>query len=139
MFSNIGGKIKTLAKVLCIIGIVLSIIWGLIAMSTNAIALSHGNDSEFVVVIVAFLIGISAAAIGGLLSWIGSFCLYGFGELIDKATEIAENTANSSCFTNNVDKINASLRRVKAAEQFDDETFAKALDEFYREETNDNV
>ena len=139
MFNNIGGKIKTLAKVLCIIGVVLSIIWGLITMSTSAIALSRGNDSEFVIVISAFFIGIFVAAIGGLSSWIGSFCLYGFGELIDKATEIAENTANSSYVANNIDKINASLRRVKAAEQFDDETFAKALDEFYREDTEEDA
>ena len=139
MFNNIGGKIKTLAKVLCIIGIVLSIIWGLIAMSLNAIALSHGNDNEFVIVLAAFFIGIFVAAIGGLLSWIGSFCLYGFGELIDKATEIAENTANSSYVANNIDSKTSSLRRVKAAEQFDDEKFVKDLNEFYREDTEEDA
>ena len=139
MFNNIGGKIKTLAKVLCIIGIVLSIIWGLITMSTSAIALSRGNDSEFVIVLAAFLSGIFVAAIGSLLSWIGSFCLYGFGELIDKATEIAENTANSSYVANNIDKKAAPLHSMKAERQFDDEKFTKALDEFYREDTEEDA
>lgn len=139
MFNNIGGKIKTLAKVLCVIGIVLSIIWGLITMSASAIALSRGNDSEFVVVISAFLIGIFVAVIGGLLSWIGSFCLYGFGELIDKATEIAENTANSSCVANNIDKRPAPFHRMKAEEHYDDEKFAKDLSEFYREDAEDDA
>ena len=41
-------------------------------------------------------VGILVIAIGSLFSWVGSFCLYGFGELIEKTTEIAENTRSSN-------------------------------------------
>ena len=63
MFDNIGGKIKTLAKVVCWIGIVASVILGL--LSRNAIT-------------ALLFIGI-----GSLGSWIGSFMTYGFGQLIE--------------------------------------------------------
>ena len=63
MFENIGGKIKTLAKVVCWIGIVASVILGL--LSRNAIT-------------ALLFIGI-----GSLGSWIGSFMTYGLGQLIE--------------------------------------------------------
>ena len=71
MFDNIGGKIKTLAQVFCWIGIVSSALSGLVIMF----------DDDF-------LLGILIAAIGALLSWISSFTLYGFGQLIENS-EIA--------------------------------------------------
>lgn len=72
MFNNIGQKIKTLAKVLCWIGIVFSVITGLASMALNPVA------------------GILVAALGVLVSWIGSFLSYGFGELIDRIISIDE-------------------------------------------------
>lgn len=79
MFDNIGGKIKTLAKVICWIGIIVSIIAGIVA----GVAMGSGSG-----VLVAILI----IVIGALCSWIGSFLLYGFGELIDNTKKIEENT-----------------------------------------------
>ena len=73
MFNNIGGKIKTLAKVLTVIGMILSIIWGIV-------------ETEFSVET-----GFAIIALGCLFSWVGSFLLYGFGELIDNTKEIANN------------------------------------------------
>ena len=63
MFDNIGGKIKGFAKVVCGIGIAISVIIGL--LSLNAIT-------------ALLIIGI-----GSLSSWIGSFMTYGFGQLIE--------------------------------------------------------
>ncbi len=37
-------------------------------------------------------IGLFVVLLGCLFSWVGSFCLYGFGELIEQITQIAENT-----------------------------------------------
>ena len=71
MFDNIGGKIKTLATVVCWIGIVVSVIYGLVLLDYSAAA------------------GILTMVLGSLLSWISSFTLYGFGQLIEKTTEIA--------------------------------------------------
>ena len=43
-------------------------------------------------VLLTMLYGLLTAVLGALGSWVGSLFLYGFGELIDKATEIAANT-----------------------------------------------
>lgn len=74
MFFNIGGKIKTLAKVVCGIGMVVSIGYGLRFMDRGA------SDA----VLYALLI----AGIGCIISWISVFLLYGFGELIEKVSSI---------------------------------------------------
>ena len=78
MFDNIGRKIKSWAKTVCYLGIAISAIFGLLLMDEVGFA------------------GILVIAIGSLFSWVGSFCLYGFGELIEKTTEIAENTRCSN-------------------------------------------
>lgn len=77
MFDNIGEKIKSLAKVLCWIGIGLSFILGCLFLAEEQ-------------VIFGFLFMI----IGALISWVSSFCLYGFGELICYARRIEKNTKN---------------------------------------------
>ena len=73
MFNNIGKKIKTLAELICWIGILISLILGLIFVIEN--------------IFVGFIIFI----IGVLSSWVGSFLLYGFGELVDNSTKIVKN------------------------------------------------
>ena len=74
MSYNIGSKIKSLAKAFCWIGVIASIFTGISLMS----------DGEEV--------GLLVLLFGSLFSWIGSFSTYGFGELIEKTSEIAENT-----------------------------------------------
>ena len=72
MFDNIGGKIKGLAKLICWAGIVVSAILGILIWA------NHGN----------FLTGLLYIVVGGLASWIGSFCTYGFGQLIEDTAAI---------------------------------------------------
>ena len=90
MFENIGNKIKTLATVLTILGMAFSAVLALVMCSNGRIGAG---------LLVLFL--------GFVFSWIGSFCLYGFGELIEKTTEIAQNTGKfdqtkkSTCSTVN--------------------------------------
>lgn len=79
MFNNIGEKIKALAIFGTILGIILSILIGVMF-----------------IVYVVWWIGLIIILAGCLFSWIGSFVIYGFGELICKATEIAENTEKQS-------------------------------------------
>lgn len=71
MFNNIGGKIKTLATAITVIGIIISIIIGV--MLTGV----YGNG------------GFVIALVGSFFSWIGSFVLYGFGEMIDLLKKIS--------------------------------------------------
>lgn len=78
MFDNIGGKIKTLASFLALIGIIASFVFGFVLF---------GSDNDMI------LMGVVIIVVGSIASWIGSFLLYGFGELIEKACIIEERLA----------------------------------------------
>lgn len=73
MFTNIGGKIKTLTKVVCWIGIAASVIGGVVFMFDDEV-----------------LAGLAMIVGGVLASWVGSFILYAFGELVENVAVIAE-------------------------------------------------
>ena len=75
MFNDIGGKIKSLAVFCAFLGIAASIITGLILIFTSKSYNPTANTG--LIIIVA----------GSLGSWIGSFSMYGFGELIEKTCE----------------------------------------------------
>lgn len=82
MYSNIGRKIKTLAKVFCWIGIISSVVSGIVVLATMGDA--------------GVLLGILTIVMGPLLFWIGSFILYGFGQLVENSdirTELAVKAA----------------------------------------------
>ncbi len=79
MFDNIGGKIKALASASAVLGIIVSIFAGLLVLLGSS-----------------FLTGILIIVIGSLASWIASFTLYGFGELVDCAQIIAHNMPEKS-------------------------------------------
>lgn len=68
MFSNIGGKIKATAKVSCWILIVLFVIAGIVLMVSRAV-----------------LAGLITMVAGVLSAWVGSFVLYGFGEMVENS------------------------------------------------------
>lgn len=77
MFNNIGGKIKALAKIVCWLGIIASVLSGIILIAA-------GGTQNIVT-------GIVTIVVGALSSWIGSFLVYGFGELIDNTAALKEN------------------------------------------------
>lgn len=76
MFENIAAKIKTLAQVLCLVGIGFSVIYGINLMANDAV-----------------LLGLLIILLGSLMSWVSSFCLYGFGQLIENSDTIVRNMA----------------------------------------------
>lgn len=77
MFTNIGGKIKAVASIVCWIGIVLSVLTGIVMMVA-----AQGN-------IAGILSGIVGAGVGALASWVGSFVLYGFGQIVENTDKMA--------------------------------------------------
>lgn len=79
MFENIGSKIKTLAKIICAIEIVLFALFGL----GTAISLFVRDE-----MVSGVLLGIFYCGIGILSAWISSIFIYGFGELIDNSRTI---------------------------------------------------
>lgn len=76
MLDNIGGKIKTLAVVVCIIGMIASVI--------GAFVIWGMHDSRYNPTIWLGFIVLLAGCLG---SWIGSFFTYGFGQLIESNEE----------------------------------------------------
>ena len=77
MYDDIGGKIKTLAIWLVVIGSIASVVLGLYTLYTNS---------------NLFFIAILEIVLYPLLLWISSWLLYGFGELIENTSIIAGNT-----------------------------------------------
>ena len=71
MFDNIDKKIKALAVGSCWVGIAASVIIGIATMI----------DEDF-------FVGLLIVVLGSLSAWLGSFVLYGFGELIGVARQI---------------------------------------------------
>lgn len=76
MFSNIGGKIKKLAIILCILGMIGSIVYAIICFTSS----NRYQDLT--------LTGVLILVLGCLTSWISSFFVYGFGELIERTVSI---------------------------------------------------
>ena len=66
MFRNIGGKLKGLAGFVCGIGILASVVYACTLFAARAIGY-----------------GILFLVCGSLLSWIGSWALYAFGQITD--------------------------------------------------------
>ncbi len=88
MFDNIGGKIKGLAYVTSVLGIIVSIAASIVLLCAN----SYYNPTITTAIVV--LIG------GCVGSWVGGFFTYGFGELIEQQTTIACHlSANGSSST----------------------------------------
>ena len=71
MFDNIGRKIKTLAKVLCWLGIIGSEIAAIVMIN------SRYTETQITGWITLFA--------GPLVSWISSFTLYALGEIADNS------------------------------------------------------
>ncbi|MBR2043496.1 MAG: HPP family protein [Clostridia bacterium] len=82
MFKNIGKKIMVLTTVLCIIGMVLSLLAGfsifyILGERTNNVAIAVSS-------------GVAVALLYALICWIGSFAAYGYGKLIDNTDRIVK-------------------------------------------------
>ena len=86
MFSNIGRKIKVTAKVFCWIGIILSVVGGIGVIAAGFMELLPRASTAALI-----LSGIGIALLGSLVSWVGSFMMVGFGELVENSAIIAAN------------------------------------------------
>lgn len=78
MYRNIGNKIKSLATFISVLGIVIGLITG-----GGLIFFGMSQEAELLIII-----GIPVAIVLPVLSWIGGFFMYGFGELINETSEI---------------------------------------------------
>ena len=85
MFDNIGSKIKILAKVISILGVIVSVVSGF------ALIVFTSLDVEGVLLVI----------LGSLISWASSFVLYGFGQLIKNVEEINNKLTPKKTIINN--------------------------------------
>lgn len=122
MFENVGSKIKGLASFFCWGGIIASVVGGIWTIALL--------DEDFI------LLGLLIIALGSLLSWVSSFVLYGFGELVSNSAIIAgKTTANeseqgeSAFVPQEKNKKIASLNSLKARGLITDEEYNKKLAE----------
>lgn len=81
MYDNIGGKLKTLAKVQFWIAAIASAITGIVMLV-----------SEMVLGLL-FLFGVP------VIAWIATWLLYGFGELVEKVCHIEGGLCNGTAGT----------------------------------------
>lgn len=81
MFDNIGEKIKTMAQVVCWVGIIASCICGIYLMI---------QDED------AYIMGLFILILGSLFSWICSFLTYGFGQLIENSDILISSIGKST-------------------------------------------
>lgn len=88
MFTNIGGKIQVLGKVLCWIGIAVCILSGILFIAGGSAVSEYYNASN----VSSVVTGILVMVIGSLVSWVSSFMMIGFGKIVECAEQIATNT-----------------------------------------------
>lgn len=77
MFNNVGAKVKGLAKFICIMGMIVSVLSGLMMIVSGFNAYRGGET-----LIVS---GIVTGVVGCLASWIGSWVTYAIGEAAEYA------------------------------------------------------
>lgn len=82
MFTHIGSKIKTFAKVVCWLGIILSIVCGVVLMVSGVSG--------------AIWLGLLTIVAGSFISWLGSFMTYGFGQLVDNSDKLVARMENKN-------------------------------------------
>ena len=99
MFKNIGKKIKLFAVVSVYISLAIFLWLGIYIMLEYKM----------------YVVGIITIILGVLASWISQFLLYGFGELVDKTTEIANNSTIQLIETANLTtSASDNLKKIKA-------------------------
>ena len=77
MYENIAAKIKLLAKIVLGLGALIGLVFAILLFADVIV-----NED------LAFL-GIIPLIFGPVLGWLSSLLVYGFGELIEKTTDIA--------------------------------------------------
>ncbi len=107
MYNDVGGTLKILAKILAVIGIASSILVGITFIAQESEGMGF-----------AILIG------GSLISWISSFFIYGFGQLIENSDIIAsQKTAENKKSEEGEKKQTSSLKVEINNESFDEEGY----------------
>lgn len=116
MYDNIGGKIKGLAKATFIVEAIAAVITGIALMV---------SDEDLIPV------GLLVMLVGPIVAWVSSWLLYGFGELIDKASDIERNTRGGERKTEAQAKVDSEriskIEKLRSQGLITEEEYQKAI------------
>lgn len=117
MSDNIGNRIKGLARLVFLVGLVCSGV-GMIGMWITGTGL-RDNAGGFTIFLVGLLIG----AVGCLLSWMALCLISGFGQLIEDTQAIRHNAEDAQYCMENLCRMAEEFRRPeqRARQQADEQ------------------
>lgn len=116
MFDHIGRKIRMLARVVFLVGLVFSAV-GMIGMWITGAGLGD-HAGGFTIFIVGLLIGMVSC----LASWMAGCVLTGFGQMVEDAEAIRRNTEDTQYAMESLRRMAEEYRRAeKRARQQEEE------------------
>lgn len=80
MYKNAGKSIKAYADVIATIGIVLSVIYGIVIFAIMATTGAW---------LIGFLFGVLVSILGCVAAWVGGLLLYAYGEITESVKRMA--------------------------------------------------
>ena len=139
MFRNPGGKIKSYAKVLFWIGVVISIIIGVIEIGSSFVAAAYSYQASFGTILLGILGGILTVAIGTLISWLAVLTLYAFGTLVENSDELVRLNGGIPSGDKTAEKIEVPEKMHQTLHNIQTEPVVKATPEKQTEEPVEEV
>ena len=139
MFRNPGGKIKSYAKVLFWIGVVISIIIGVIEIGSSFVAAAYSYQGSFGTILLGILGGILTVAIGTLISWLAVLTLYAFGILVENSDELVRLNGGIPSGDKTAEKIEVPEKMHQTLHNIQTEPVVKATPEKQTEEPVEEV
>lgn len=139
MFRNPGGKIKSYAKVLFWIGVVISIIIGVIEIGSSFVAAAYSYQGSFGTILLGILGGILTVAIGTLISWLAVLTLYAFGTLVENSDELVRLNGGIPSGDKTAEKIEVPEKMHQTLHNIQTEPVVKATPEKQTEEPVEEV
>ncbi len=112
MFENIGNKIKGVSKFFCWLGIICSILLG-IMLAVVGSNMPNGR--------VTVIIGIVVMIVGSFMSWVGSLITYGIGEMVQNSCVQTEIAVRSFQKDETKSKTTHSIKKPLFEPEFDNE------------------
>ena len=139
MFRNPGGKIKSYAKVLFWVGVVISIIIGVIEIGSSFVAAAYSYQGSFGTILLGILGGILTVAIGTLISWLAVLTLYAFGTLVENSDELVRLNGGIPSGDKTAEKIEVPEKMHQTLHNIQTEPVVKATPEKQTEEPVEEV
>lgn len=139
MFRNPGGKIKSYAKVLFWVGVVISIIIGVIEIGSSFVAAAYSYHGSFGTILLGILGGVLTVAIGTLISWLAVLTLYAFGTLVENSDELVRLNGGIPSGDKTAEKIEVPEKMHQTLHNIQTEPVVKAAPEKQAEEPVEEV